>query len=336
VTVAWRLSLLLVSITLQRPRLQARRKAWRIALCLAVLFTACAHQSNVVGPKAHLAAFKGHGRLAFIWNHDLYVLKGDQSTLRKIASSANAPTWSPDGRWLAYVSLSRSDTNVGTLQIADSAGRVASTGGLRANVRRGDFEWSPTTDVLVVTPIGPTGPRKTCGSCGRVVPPPSASRSSGDWVRLHGATTVPHLPMPSCFCLPALTPKRRPLHRRCRRASQIGSLPDGCGSQRQTAPGPTSCLQPVAAFSNRSRLPTDGACYALPTAGSNSSMPTLGDRSAWSGHSRARARTPAANTDSSPRMVLELVDAQPLSQLRTQTPGLRHERALRDLAGTSC
>jgi Tol biopolymer transport system component len=52
-------------------------------------------------------AFAGHGRLAFISRNTIWVLDGGRRSLRRTATARGlyplAPSFSPDGRWLAFV-----------------------------------------------------------------------------------------------------------------------------------------------------------------------------------------------------------------------------------------
>src|ERR1700690_266998 len=56
-------------------------------------------------PIVDTAAFRGLGRLAFIWDDRPYVLDGATGSLRAFGQSGvvSAPAWSVDGRWLAYI-----------------------------------------------------------------------------------------------------------------------------------------------------------------------------------------------------------------------------------------
>ena len=102
-------------------------------------------------PLVNVAAFRGQGHLAFLWNKELYVLDGTAGVLRRLTAGGRAPTfeWSPDGRWLAY------DTGNGQLWLvrADGRGRHRVTG-LPAPVA--SFGWLPSTDVLSITLSGNT------------------------------------------------------------------------------------------------------------------------------------------------------------------------------------
>jgi WD40-like Beta Propeller Repeat len=106
-------------------------------------------------PFANARAFTGHGQLAFVSRDQLWVLDGAGGTLRHLpvpaGYTADAPTFSPDGRWLAYVVKPTNPNYYGTDQLwiaeADGAGahRVA---GVRLDQLVG---WSPRGDVLAAT-----------------------------------------------------------------------------------------------------------------------------------------------------------------------------------------
>lgn len=112
-------------------------------------------------PTVDAAAFKGRGRLAFLWDGSLYVLDGDASprpSLRVVDGSgkAAAPSWSSDGDWLAYLYMRDPKRRVGTLRIKSADGKRSKTvRGLPG--RPGQLAWSPTSPVLAVTVAGPDG-----------------------------------------------------------------------------------------------------------------------------------------------------------------------------------
>src|SRR5437899_730056 len=56
-------------------------------------------------PPVNGAAFRGQGRLAFLWNSNLYLIDGERGTVRQIASPGpvTAMAWPADGHWLAYI-----------------------------------------------------------------------------------------------------------------------------------------------------------------------------------------------------------------------------------------
>jgi WD40-like Beta Propeller Repeat len=106
-------------------------------------------------PLANARAFSGHGELAFVSRDQLWVLDGNAGTLRHLrvpaGYTAGSPTFSRDGRWLAYVVKATNESYYGPDQLwiahADGAGahRVA---GVRLDQLVG---WSPRGDVLAAT-----------------------------------------------------------------------------------------------------------------------------------------------------------------------------------------
>ena len=106
-------------------------------------------------PLANARAFSGHGELAFVSRDQLWVLDGSAGTLRHLrvpaGYTAESPTFSHDGRWLAYVVETTNENYYGPDQLwiahADGAGahRLA---GVRLDQLVG---WSPRGDVLAAT-----------------------------------------------------------------------------------------------------------------------------------------------------------------------------------------
>ncbi|TEB10773.1 Protein TolB [Pelotomaculum propionicicum] len=109
-------------------------------------------QDNSSLPQVNVDAFRGQGRLAFVWNGLLYVLDGDNGTLTKLSDTGQArwpkylpqrpdtvsldPCWSPDGKHIAYVeAVEREDLadagevtswqQARTLWVADADGKNA-------------------------------------------------------------------------------------------------------------------------------------------------------------------------------------------------------------------
>jgi WD40-like Beta Propeller Repeat len=106
-------------------------------------------------------AFGGHGRLAFVSAGRLYVLDGSaagrSATLHPVATgkapgaaTPGSPSWSPDGRWLAYlVGTPSTDGTVtsGALWLAGPDGQDAR----QVLPSVAGFAWSPATDELAAT-----------------------------------------------------------------------------------------------------------------------------------------------------------------------------------------
>ncbi len=115
-------------------------------------------QDNSNLPQVNVDAFRGLGRLAFVWNGLLYVLDGDKCTLTKLsdASQVRWPKWSPDGQWLAYIRYSDNQMNDGKLLIVSTDGSKShEVTGLSSPVNNSNgISWLPTSDVLVVKPEG--------------------------------------------------------------------------------------------------------------------------------------------------------------------------------------
>jgi WD40-like Beta Propeller Repeat len=164
--------------------LAALAAALAVAVGVAVGVAACAHGGpsttasadasvSVAAPAdpasaaaagVEARAFGGHGRLAFVSGGRLYVLDGSAAgqtaTLHAVASgqtpttaTAGSPSWSPDGRWLAYlVGPPSADGAVtsGALWLAGPDGQ-----GARQVLPAVDgFAWSPKTDELAATSAG--------------------------------------------------------------------------------------------------------------------------------------------------------------------------------------
>jgi dipeptidyl aminopeptidase/acylaminoacyl peptidase len=102
-------------------------------------------------PLVNVAAFRGQGHLAFLWNNALYVLDGTAGVLRQLTAGGQAPifAWSPDGRWLAY------GTGNGEAWLARADGSVRHrVAALPAPVA--SFAWLPSRDVLSISLGGNT------------------------------------------------------------------------------------------------------------------------------------------------------------------------------------
>ena len=93
---------------------------------------AIVHEPN--GPTVNVRAFARHGTLAFVSHKTLWILDGEHGSLRSLAArgfSQAQPTFSADGKWLAYVQHRR-NTEAAQLWIARANGTDAQIG--RAHV----------------------------------------------------------------------------------------------------------------------------------------------------------------------------------------------------------
>lgn len=98
-------------------------------------------------PRVSAANVRGYGALAIRQGRDLYILDGNASAaqaFRRVEHGAvvGGMTWSPDGRWLAYVTST-------TVWIVGRRAKMARR--LNVALAPGDsFVWSPRADVLCV------------------------------------------------------------------------------------------------------------------------------------------------------------------------------------------
>jgi len=112
-------------------------------------------QDNSSLPQVNVDAFKGQGRMAFVWNGLLYVLDGDKGTLTKLSDAGQArwPKWSPDGQWLAYICYSDTQMNDSKLLTVKPDGSQSyEVTNLPLPVNSDGISWLPTSDVLIVSP----------------------------------------------------------------------------------------------------------------------------------------------------------------------------------------
>lgn len=149
---------------IEEARARTRRRRRRgAALTLLVLAAALASYLADSGsssgtvtetasrPFVNLRAFEHAGELAFISRGALWVLDGSARSLRRLHAprgyAVASPTFSHDGRWLAYLATHSSDSaTVSQLWVARADGSGArEIGGLAVNQLVG---WSPTADVL--------------------------------------------------------------------------------------------------------------------------------------------------------------------------------------------
>jgi hypothetical protein len=100
-------------------------------------------------PLVNVAAFAGHGELAFTSRGTLWVLDGMTGSLRQVVTPGMTPfdpVFSPDARWLAFSATSTNPSRqASTVWLARgdaSAARHAPSGGL--------IGWHPVSDVLAV------------------------------------------------------------------------------------------------------------------------------------------------------------------------------------------
>jgi hypothetical protein len=153
------------------------------------------------GPVVNVAAFAGHGRLAFISGTTVWVLDGDNRSLRRIPTPSGVwpsqPLFSADGRWLAFVRTTTrpwyvpgSGAQVGQLWLARGDGSDAHPVGGLANARL--IGWSSTSDRLAVI-AGPISKRVPFGSATtvRFVTPDGRTRVRVKARGIRGATWSP-------------------------------------------------------------------------------------------------------------------------------------------------
>jgi hypothetical protein len=106
-------------------------------------------------PSVNIAAFAGHGELAFVSRGTLWVLDGATRTLRRVAPPdmrPSSPVFSVDGRWLAFAAITPNPkvpaALASTVWLAHGDGSGAHPLGARLGMIGG---WSPAADVLAVT-----------------------------------------------------------------------------------------------------------------------------------------------------------------------------------------
>jgi TolB protein len=133
-----------------------------IALVVLVATSVLVSGSSHSAANAAAAQFFLPGKLAYVQNGSLYVLDGDSHTVHRLTYSVKqlaattkvlSPTWSHDGRWLAYVLTDLSSSQVWIRRADGSGARTVTPLGFYTN----EFAWSPTSDVLAVA--GAYGPR---------------------------------------------------------------------------------------------------------------------------------------------------------------------------------
>ncbi|HWD25390.1 MAG TPA: hypothetical protein VG368_07975, partial [Acidimicrobiales bacterium] len=155
---------------------QRRRKRWLVGICVVsvagllsgILFSVSDHpptattRSATTGtvdssrPYVNIKAFGHAGKLAFISQHNLWVLDGSKGSLREVATSyAIEPEFSPDGKWLAYVTTGPPAPYGNILNPPPSQLWIARSDGtaplaIRGQARASQLSWSPTSDQLAV------------------------------------------------------------------------------------------------------------------------------------------------------------------------------------------
>jgi WD40 repeat protein len=153
------------------------------------------------GPTVDPRAFEHQGLLAFASNGGLYLLDGASGALRQVGhlrSGAESPSFSHDGRWLAYIAAGK-ETSVygggeeapyapapGPLVIASSDGASAHVVGKVGQVE--EVAWSPSTDeLMVVSSAGYT----LDGSAVWLVSPDGKARRLVSEANIYGAVWSP-------------------------------------------------------------------------------------------------------------------------------------------------
>lgn len=129
-----------------------------LAVALSIVLSSCAPASQpapILPPSGSLdaTAFKGLGDLAFVWDGLLYALDGETGRLTQLTKSgtALAPAWSSNGRWVAYLDITREGATTGRLSLVrrDGSG-TRQVEGLPDDVSSQDFQWSPTSSTVAV------------------------------------------------------------------------------------------------------------------------------------------------------------------------------------------
>ena len=160
------------------------------ALVLIVIGVSTSQSAPAAGARQRTGAsssLAGLGKLAYVSQGRLYILDGATGQAHQITRDgfAWAPTWSPDGHWLAYGLTTEKNGGTAKLWIvrADGTG-THSINGLPGSP--GTFRWSPVADVLANVPeargiarsrlwlVFPQGPA-------RVLAPQIFARAVGDF-----------------------------------------------------------------------------------------------------------------------------------------------------------
>ncbi|MGB9112681.1 MAG: hypothetical protein WCF24_08135 [Acidimicrobiales bacterium] len=149
-----------------------RRRRWMIgsvatvlaATLAGVLYGVNSHTSpppattltSANRPLVNAKAFSHEGELAFVSRNALWVLDGANGSLREVtANYAIEPVFSPNGKWLAYVTTGPPALYGNQVKAAPNQLWIAHANGTDAHAVRGlvyasGLSWSPTTETLAV------------------------------------------------------------------------------------------------------------------------------------------------------------------------------------------
>ncbi len=122
------------------------------------------------------------GQLAFLWSGRSYLLDGDRGALHALpGTAATAPTWSADGRWLAYLASNGGTSGSALWVVRKDGGNAHTIAGLPAAAH--SYAWSSRGHTLDVTldkrtaanlwfadPTGQAGPHPVASRVGLLSP----------------------------------------------------------------------------------------------------------------------------------------------------------------------
>ncbi len=168
------------AIRLSKPFACLARGTLSAALVLGALAVPAVRASTRVpgsgAPTVDTAAFRGLGRLAFIWDGRPYVLDGAKGSLRALGQSGvvSAPAWSVDGHWLAYIDAGSGADPRHVLWVVGPDGSHARRFRMLPGPAEG-LAWSPVADQLAVR-VG--GRAKTAGALWLVTPTGSPRKTA--------------------------------------------------------------------------------------------------------------------------------------------------------------